>query len=253
MTDESIKTSNDLLRWLKLLGLPAWAEVALAVIMLSILLSAAGLLGWGLYDRDKNTVASALTILTVGLPLGLIVVALVFSDGGALKLKTLTTRVLKEEVPGAILDNLSPATGGGRYTEAQVDPHIRGCIADYALRVTDTLFHDERRVERTLHFKLELNVKKVNVVVWLPFERETDANWQQALERYKSCFFGAEKEGYVQNREPVLGEKPGHMGIVFIKPLGDDFLLNPAERLYFAQDLAFFIRGLLDTEASDGN
>jgi len=48
--------------------------------------------------------------------------------------------------------------------------------------------HNERRVERALHFKLELN-----------------------------------------------------------------FLLNPAERLYFAQDSAFSIRGLLDTEASDGN
>jgi len=249
MTDESLKTSNDLIRWLKLLALPAWAKVALALIMLLILLSALGLLGWGLYFRDKDSVASAVTILTVGLPVGLIVVALVFGDGGARKLKALTERVLQHEIPDAVLENLSPTNHGERYTQAQVKPRIRGCIADYTLQVTDTHFQGDHRIERTLNFKLEINVKKVNFVVWLPLADGPASNLPELLARYKSCFFGAEKEGYVQNREPLMGEKQGHMGIVFIKTLGDDFLLNPAERLYFAQDFAFFIRGLLDTEA----
>lgn len=249
MTDESLKTSSDLIRWLKLLALPTWARAALALIMLLILFSALGLLGWGLNYRDKDSVSSAVTILTIGLPVGLIVVALVFGDGGARKLKLLTERVLRQEIPGAILENLSPTNHGERYTEAQVTSRIRGCIADYTLQVSDTQFKGNRRVERILHFKLELNVKKVNFVVWLPLAAGPATNLPELLARYKSCFFGAEKEGYVQNREPLLGEKQSHLGIVFIKTLGEDFLLNPAERLYFAQDFAFFIRGLLDTEA----
>jgi len=48
MTDESLKTSNDLIRWLKLLALPVGVKAALALIMLLILLSALGLLGRGL-------------------------------------------------------------------------------------------------------------------------------------------------------------------------------------------------------------
>ncbi|MFN4005823.1 MAG: hypothetical protein ACK4J1_14050 [Hylemonella sp.] len=48
MTDESLKTSNDLIRWLKLLALPVGVKAALALIMLLILLSALGLLGLGL-------------------------------------------------------------------------------------------------------------------------------------------------------------------------------------------------------------
>ena len=52
MTDESFKTSSDLIRWLKMLALPAWARLGLALIMLLILLSALGLLGAGLYHRD---------------------------------------------------------------------------------------------------------------------------------------------------------------------------------------------------------
>ena len=87
MTDESFKTSSDLIRWLKMLALPAWARLGLAVIMLLVLLSALGLLGAGLYHRDKDSIASAVTMLTVGIPVGLVVVALVFGDGGAQKLK----------------------------------------------------------------------------------------------------------------------------------------------------------------------
>lgn len=249
MTDASLKTSNELIRWLKLLALPAWARAALALIMLLILFSALGLLGWGLIYRDKDSVASSVTILTVCLPVGLIVVALVFGDGGARKLKVLTERVLRQEIPRAILENLSPTNYGDRYSQAQVTSQIRGCVADYTLQVSDTQFQADRRVDRFLHFKLELNVKKVNFVFWLPLAACPATNLPEQLARYRSCFFGAEKEGYVQNLEPLLGEKQGHLGIVFIKTLGEDFLLNPAERLYFAQDFAFFIRGLLDTQA----
>lgn len=248
MTDESLKTSSDLIRWLKLVALPAWARLALAMIMLLILFSALGLLGWGLYFRDKDSVSSAVTMLTVGIPVGLIVVALVFGDGGAKKLKSLTERVLRDEIPGAILENLSPKDQGERYTQAQVTSKIRGCIADYTLKVSDAHLRKGTPGERRLDFKLELNVKKVNFVVWLPKSVNPSGTWSELLTRYKSCFFGAQKEGYLQNQELLEGERADHVGIVFIKSLGDDFLLNPAERLYFAQDFAFFIRGLLDAE-----
>ncbi len=253
MTDESLKTSNDLIRWLKLLALPGWARLALALIMLLILFSALGLLGWGLYFRDKDSVSSAVTILTVGIPVGLIVVALVFGDGGDKKLKSLTERVLRDEIPCAIMENLSPKDQAERYTHAQVTSTIRGCIADYALRVTETNLRRISPGERRLDFKLELNVKKVNFVVWLPTSANQSDTLSELLARYKSCFFGAQKEGYVQNQELLKGERAEHVGIVFIKSLGDDFLLNPAERLYFAQDFAFFIRGLLDAKTPHEN
>ena len=48
---------------------------------------------------------------------------------------------------------------------------------------------------------------------------------------------------------PMTDIKSGHVGFVFTKQLGSDFLLNPGDRLYFAQDLAFFVRGLLDVAA----
>lgn len=36
------------------------------------------------------------------------------------------------------------------------------------------------------------------------------------------------------------------MGLVFIRFLPKDFLLQALETLYFAQDVAFFVRGIAD-------
>ncbi|MBA3058862.1 MAG: hypothetical protein KJ614_06160 [Gammaproteobacteria bacterium] len=133
MGEESVKTSNELIRWLKMLALAAWARIGLASIMLLILVSALGLFFW---------------------------------------------------VPAA-MDQAS---------------------------------------------------------LTLP----------QRMEGYQSCFFCASKEGYIQSQIPLHGEGEGFIGLVFIKTLGDDFLLEPARRLYVAQDAAFFIRALLNVEAPHG-
>lgn len=49
-------------------------------------------------------------------------------------------------------------------------------------------------------------------------------------------------------RHLVVQATPDHSvsGVVFTKSLHEDFLLEPAQRLYFAQDLSFFIRGMLE-------
>lgn len=254
MSEESIKSSNELIRWLKMLALPVWARFTLASIMLLILVSALGLLFWGLRYGEHESISSAVAMLTVGLPVGLIVVALVFGDGGARKLKALTQLVLTKEVPAAILENLSAHADEPRYTHADIKIKIRGCIADYVFSVNDKSCRNEKGGHSvTLEFKLELNVKKVNFVVWVPgILNDACLTLSQRMEGYQSCFFGASKEGYIQNQVPVHGEKEGFMGLVFIKTLGDDFLLEPAQRLYFAQDFAFFIRGLLNVEAPHG-
>ncbi|MDP2368497.1 hypothetical protein [Rhodoferax sp.] len=244
MSNESVNTSGDLIRWLKMLALPIWAKLGLALIMLLVLFSALGLLVWGLIQQDRESISSAVAMLTVGLPIGLIVVALVFGDGGARKLKSLTQLVLSQEVPEAIRKNLSACPDGSHLSHAEVHHSVQGCIADYRVL---TRLGDTRRT--ALEFKLELNVKKVNFVVWIAVaQTEPASDLSAQLEAYQSCLFGAANEGYVYNKLPIRGERDGLLGLVFIKNLNDDFLINPAERLYFAQDLAFFVRGLLNVE-----
>jgi hypothetical protein len=254
MNEESMKASGDLIRWLKMLALPKWAKFGIATIMILIIGSALSLLSWGLINSKLDVISSAVAILTVGLPVGLIVVALVFGDGGAGKLKDLTKLVLLEEVPDAILQNMASTSGHVHYKNPKLIHTLNGCIADYVLSAegyTENANSDGRAL--TFEFRLELNVRKANLVVWIPLHSNVpDVDPGKLLAPYESCFFGAVKEGYIQNTTPLQDIKQGHVGFVFIRVLGDDFLLNPGERLYFAQDLAFFVRGLVNVELQHG-
>lgn len=106
MQEEKAQVSSDLIRWLKLLARPGWAKFGLALIMLFALSNALGLLIGGTLSKDKQTIAAAVSVLTVALPTGLIGVALVFGSGGARQLKVMTLRVLNRDVPQAIRANL---------------------------------------------------------------------------------------------------------------------------------------------------
>ncbi len=248
MADEALNNSADLIRWLKMLALPRWAKWILALVMVLTLGGALALGAWGALTNHIDVVTAAVTILTVGLPVGLIVVALVFGDGGAYKLQALTQLVLRKEVPDALVANLNARSGYRSFEDCHISFDIHGCIADYVLsiRVPGDAIQGRQPVQRELTFKLELNVRKANLVLWLP-----EAFVQPSQDKpspYASCFFGAEREGYLRNATPIAGSREGYLGAVFIKQLSDDFLLNPAERLYFAQDLAFFVRGVLSVE-----
>lgn len=245
MSDESVRTSGDLIRWLKMLALPTWAKALLAILMALVLLCALGLLIWGVLNHRVEVVSSAVTMLTVGLPISLLVVAMVFGDGGAQKLQKLTRLVLEKEIPAALNENLAACSGYAAYRSCQVQAQYHGCIADYVLSVA----MPSQAVSRELRFKLELNVRKANLVLWLPTDRLVpDGNGGHP---YESCFFGALQEGYIRNESLVTSAESTMSGVVFIKALSEDFLLNPAERLYFAQDLAFFVRGVLSVELRD--
>ncbi|HEY8905448.1 MAG TPA: hypothetical protein VIM63_05350 [Rhodoferax sp.] len=254
MNDESMKASGDLIRWLKMLTLPTWARSLLAIVMLLTLFSALGMLVWGLLNAKLEIISSAVAMLTVGLPIGLIVVALVFGDGGSRKLAELTKIVLTKEIPEAILQNLASTSGDKRYNNPKVVPTLSGCIAEYAISADESTADIDRDIKAVaLQLKVELNVKKANVVIWIPSPAgEPTPHALQDIENYQHVLEGALAEGYIQNAAPVIGARLGYVGFVFIKLLGDDFLINPGDRLYFSQDLAFFVRALLSVASQHG-
>lgn len=244
MSDENERVSSDLIRWLKMLALPAWAKMALALIMLLALSNALGLLIDGMLHKDKESIAAAVSILTVGLPIGLIVVALVFGDGGTRKLRQMTQQVLDKEVPQSIRENMAHRS---KLSDAQLMFSSHGYITDYELTAKTALASS-----KTLRFRIELNVKKVNVVFWLP-KAAQPLGARALLENhppFHACLLGAEREGYMLNPVAHAAEDAGMVGVVFIKSFHDDFLLEPAHRLYFAQDFSFFVRGMLEASMS---
>lgn len=239
MNEQNSKMSNDLVRWLKLLALPRWAKVLLALMMLTTLCVSVLLLMEGLLHRDKDAISASVSIITVILPVGIILVALVFGDGGKKKLKQLTHEVLSHDVPQAIRENFA----SGAWSVVRLSVVDKGYIADYELNT-----HLSPDSPQSLRFRLELNIKKVNLVFWIAHQRMTEdaRSLMESQDASKSCLLGAEREGYVLN--PVA--RPDYDGknhmLVFIRSLHEDFLIEPAQRLYFAQDLAFFVRGMVD-------
>ncbi|TSE31970.1 hypothetical protein Tther_00172 [Tepidimonas thermarum] len=241
MLQDNARLSNDIIRWLKLLALPRWAKVGLAIILLFTLANALGLLAVGMLTLDKDSITAGITVMTVGLPVGLMVVAVVFGDGGLRRLKSLTQTVLNEDIPTALRENFNarPFEPAGWLPKLQT--RTSGCCADYRVRhPTPGAGVD------ILHFIVELNINKVNLVILLPHACDLAhaADYFRCSSSLQSCLDGALREGYALNEAPE--HRNGATGLVLTRTLHEDFLLDPARRLYFAQDLAFFIRGMIE-------
>jgi len=240
------RTSGELIRWLKMLALPNWAKIIIAGILLLALTNSLLLLLFGMWERDKDAITAGVSILTVAIPVGLLALGLVFNDGGTSKLRSLTKIILENELPRAIRENFNHSDG--MLTE--LTHRCTEFICDYKL-----LLKDSSHQIKTFDIRIELNVKKVNVIFWIPeFEFCHEALSASDLinhAKYKNCLLGAHQEGYILNENPVPSSVNKSAGFVFIKLLHDDFLLEPAHRLYFEQDLSFFIRGMCESHLND--
>jgi hypothetical protein len=152
MNEENPRISTDLVRWLKMRALPSWAQLLLALLMLGIVSIAVLLFFEGLIGRNKDAISVVASIIAFAMPIGLVLVALVFSDAGK-KLKLLTHHVLSVDVPQAIRENLS----NGHLSDAQLSFVAGGYIANCELMA----FVSPRPLQK-LRFRMELKMKKTN-------------------------------------------------------------------------------------------
>jgi hypothetical protein len=230
-----------------MLSLPIWARVFLAVGMLGATCGAAWLIVNGILNHDSETLSSGVTMLTIGMPISLIVTAMIFGQGGERKLRELTQTVLEKDIPEAILSNIRENNNDDRKQLVELKKTFHGCVCEYALEIRNAGGY-----KKHLDFKVELNVHKVNVVVWASDKASSQSNWEvNWLQLNQSSLQGAENEGYIRNKhaaEQVFEDKTPRRGFVFIKQLDADFLLKPSERLYFSQDFSFFVRSLIEAE-----
>jgi hypothetical protein len=242
MNNEEPSTSSDLIRWLKMLTLPLWVKLPMALIMVAGALSALWLMWQGIRTPDNDAVGHAVALMTIGLPTSLVALALLFGDSGGIKLRRLTRSLLDKEIPECFMKNFARTDHAG--SAITLTHEVHGCMADYHIHFTTN-----QGAPAVLDLRLEVNVRKVNVVVWLPGTEapKTAREYFESVPGLRSCLLGATREGYELNEAPITDLRRNRWGCVFIKSLSEDFLVSPAHRLYFAQDLAFFARGLLET------
>lgn len=238
----SIQPSSELVRWLQSLALPIWARGILIIVFLAVMLGGLAMIIWGVLRHDREAMTSAIGLLTVALPVSLIVIGLVFGQRSEKRLAKLTDAVLDDLIPTQVEQIAC------KPRNLQLSKLTRaGCRATYLLSPIagqDTFSH-------SLKLSVELNVRKVNVMFSLPahIAPKGDLDQHPELACYRHVIAGALAEGYRMNQEVAdYGGADGGKSLLFFRTLPEDFLLRPIEKLYFTQDLGFFVRGIVESQ-----
>jgi hypothetical protein len=239
--------SSELVQWLRLLSLPWWVKCLLVVLLFALFAVGVGLIYFSVTQQKLEFAAAGATLLTVLLPVSLIIVALIFGISGNKALNKETKKILIQELPEAIKSLLANEQNANN---AMLSVKVRGCIGYYKLNVEN---YEQQELSKTLRFHVELNVKKANLVIWLPKEVSATSSSEQLFKQFtlnhESTLNGAMLEGYSLNEHPSIAvyKKAQYVGCVFIVKLDPDFLMKAPLRLYWANDCAFFIKGLLSS------
>lgn len=228
--NNQLGVSSELLRWLRLLVLPLWARIVIFGLMIVVVAGGLALLVYGLWAQKDDMAARAMQLITLSLPVLVVVLALVFGQNSDAKLLGLTRRLLEQDFPKALDSQLRD--------RVQRETQPRNCSALYRLYA---------RGAQDVHFQVELNVYKVNVALAVPagLPARLDAN-DPALAALWHTLQGAQAEGYQLNPSPGSLELPDGSScpaLILYRTLPREFLLEPAQRLYFIQDLSFFVAG----------
>ncbi|MDI9333133.1 MAG: hypothetical protein QM533_02025 [Cytophagales bacterium] len=239
---KTLETNNELVKWLRMLALPLWARMGISIIVGIVISAGMALLGHGVISKNSEEIASAITLLSITLPVLLIVVALVFGQNSDSRLRELTLKTLKTDIPKAIQENIA-----AHLDDLSINSKLRGCVCEYELR----WMNQADKIDKKINFHVELNVSKVNVCIWIRHKAipEPIAANSPDLKPWAHAIAGTLAEGYKLNEVAALNaQRANQIGLVFIRDLGAEFLLLPWKRLYFVQDLAFFIRAMLEVE-----
>lgn len=219
--------SSELLRWLRLLELPLWARTIVFGMMIVVVAGGLAMLVYGISAGKDDIASRAMQLITLSLPVLVVVLALVFGQNSDAKLRKLTHKLLAHDLPNALRLHLGDA--------ALQDIQVRGCRALYRLQASSS---------QGFCFQVELNVYKVNVVLEVPKDLDVTQIDSPSFGPLSHALQGALAEGYILN--PSIGtlqcsDNRVRPAITLYRSLSKDFLLEPAQRLYFMQDLCFFI------------
>ena len=238
----SIQPSSELVRWLQSLALPIWARGILIIVFLAVMFGGLAMVIWGVMRHDREAMTSAIGLLTVALPVSLIVIGLVFGQRSEKRLAKLTDAVLDDLIPTQV-EQIACKPRGLQLTRLA----RAGCRATYLL----SPIPGQSTLPQSLKLSVELNVRKVNLMFSLPEQIAPQGNLDRhpALACYQHVIAGALAEGYRLNQElAAYGGTDGGKSLLFFRTLPEDFLLRPIEKLYFTQDLGFFVRGIIESQ-----
>jgi hypothetical protein len=280
----------ELLQGIKLFSVPLWVKILILILLGVLGLVNTTLFFTGLlYQNHESWVKSSIDLLGVVLPIFIIMLVIWKSETGVDSLRRKTEDFLMDLLPsalGKIVEVNAPffEVGADREladhpTKARIFINLlkNDCYSDFVILAPDPVGFVE------IVIRLEINVKKVNFNLCLDealagerFAEEHPgfasnsadntadvAKWVFSRFRHTLAGAGMQEGAHVQTAEPAPGRYDFNQNVLR-RAIGDrtvlcfvascsvapDFLYNPGERLFFAQDLMFFLRSFL-TEGRD--
>ncbi|SEM82099.1 hypothetical protein [Palleronia pelagia] len=263
----------------QIIFIPVWVRVLIGLLVAGTL-GVAMLLFWGalVEDTSPDWVEAGAYVLGIVFPLLLVCIIALGASFGERSIRRRTERVLTRTIPYQLQflpeedrqwrtfpsRRWSPRTDTEALAKVELH-HSRGrCHADYRISLPgETGGH--------LRLRVELNVKRANVNIAFRHDHlarmaEADgtpldpagilrSHFQHTLEveQIQARDAGAQgPEGrtgiaYAFNPEPLIRVVDGRTYVVLVAStrLAEDTVWNPSEKVYFAQDLMFMIRALL--------
>ncbi|MEO9788553.1 MAG: hypothetical protein ABJF67_13220 [Aurantimonas coralicida] len=266
----------ELINKVQIATIPHWARVLIGLIILALAVVCGALFFVAMYEGDRSSWVQAAAHLTgVIAPILLFTLCIAAVQSGTLSIAKRTEHTLNSVIPSQL--RLIPESApdfkrwSRNFRSSQDDrtadvsiSHIRGrCYADYEIK-----YQDDDGQEITCRIRVELNVHRVNFNLYIPChepvyleacsEHELDAT--VLIDNHLRHTVGANKKhsdagglaapiGCYVFRPDLLRRRLGtdeYVVLVASATLPSDLLWNPAERLYFAQDLMFMVRSIVN-------
>ena len=280
----------ELLQGIKLFSIPLWVKAAIIALLAVLGLINTAVFFVGITNEHREGwVKASVELLSVVLPIFILALVLWKSEAGVESLRRKTEEFFLSLLP-SVLVRIVEADAvffeakkdhqlEDLHTAARVLVNLQksDCYSDVVVLAPDSLGYVEVAI------RLEINVKKVNFnlcldeqlvrerfaeqsphAVTIDHENMADvADW--LTKRFRHTMGGAGLQGtreHAERKQPAgayqfnptllrrtVGGRTA-LCIVASCSVAPDFLYDPSERLYFAQDLMFFLRSFL-TEGRD--
>lgn len=238
------------------LSIPLWTRILVVVLVSLVFLGNASFLIFALVKQQEKWIQASVSIFgTTFLPT-IVILYVAFAETGTKALGRKTLDLLTKIIPEC-LEKIQVTEFPVERTcqdSPWVQVHVRevrGTTCKYVVNLVMRHSDQPEKVIEQLHFSVDINVNKVNILLMIRNDLLDPADDLISLEtiqkRLPHTIEGALLEEYKLNPhlKPVQVDRIPCAGLTATKRLPPDFLWDPSQKLYFAQDLALFIGSAL--------
>ena len=242
---------------IKSISVPAWLKLTIFVVAIAVLAADLAVLWSAVRDPNhKDWFSAAFSLLGTLVPLLLAILLLAFSTRGTEAISRRTSRLLLDLVPRTIVSSLTWNLEIGADDRGETSVEVAHRQGDFCC-LYRIVFRDPQSSDaavRELFLLVELKVRQANMHLCVPTEafdrfcQESGLVGYAAFERaFPNTLNGAQAAGCVVNKavyQLVLPHASAQTAVVVYRQLSSDFFTDPAEQLYWAQDMVTMLKGL---------